>query len=193
MIADSDLYEYSYDSYTYAQSKSAFDGEGQITSAISYVTAENMPKIYALQGHKEGTLSAEMEDQISKENLELDMLNLVSAEAVPDDAAILLINSPQTDLSDEETEKILNYLKNGGKAFITSTYTGTVLPNFNSVLEYYGASPMDSVVVEGNSSYYHPQSPLYLLPKIESTEMTSTLVSEKRLCIYRNYPGNRKC
>ena len=180
VIADSDLYEYSYDSYTYAQSKSAFDGEGQITSAISYVTAENMPKIYALQGHKEGTLSAKMEDQISKENLELDTLNLISAEAVPDDAAILLINSPQTDLSDEETEKILNYLKNGGKAFITSTYTETVLPNFNSVLEYYGASPMDSVVVEGNSSYYHPQSPLYLLPKIESTEMTSTLVSEKR-------------
>ncbi len=175
-----DLYEYSYSSYSYSPTKSAFDGEGQITSAIAYVTAENIPKLYVLEGHKEVSLSAELEDQIAKENLETEPLSLVSAEAVPDDAAALLILSPQTDLSDEETEKILDYLKKGGKAFITSTYTGTVLPNFNSILEYYGVAPMDSVIVEGDGNYYHPQSALYLLPEIKSTEVTSSLVSGNR-------------
>ena len=42
---------------------------------------------------------AETNKMIEKENLELESLNLVSLEAVPEDAAALLICSPQTDLA----------------------------------------------------------------------------------------------
>ena len=41
VIDASDLYEYSVDYSTYTQTKSAYDGEGQLTSAISYVTSDN--------------------------------------------------------------------------------------------------------------------------------------------------------
>ena len=40
VIDASDLYEYSVDYSTYTQTKSAYDGEGQLTSAISYVTGD---------------------------------------------------------------------------------------------------------------------------------------------------------
>lgn len=177
VISASDLYEYSYDSYTYQSYQSGFDGEGQITSAIAYVTSDDIPKIYMLEGHKEGELSTTLMDQIEKENIDLESLSLVSAGTVPEDAAALLIYSPTQDFSDEETEIILDYLKNGGKAFITSTYTGESLPNFNSILEYYGVAPRDGIVIEGDADYYHPQSQLYLLPAIQSSELTSSLTS----------------
>ena len=180
VISSADLYEYSYDSY-YQMYQSGFDGEGQITSAVAYVTSEDIPVIYVLEGHREEGLSTELTGQIEKENLELESLNLVSLEAVPEDAAALLICSPQTDFSEEETEMILNYLKAGGRAFITSTYAGESLPNFNSILEYYGISAMDGVVAEGDSSYYHPQSRLYLLPELEADELTSSLLADNRL------------
>lgn len=38
-----DIYQYSMDYSTYSSSLSSFDGEGQITSAIAYVTTEDMP------------------------------------------------------------------------------------------------------------------------------------------------------
>lgn len=179
-IATSDLYEYSYDSYSYQPYQSGFDGEGQITSAIAYVTSDDLPKLYVLEGHNEGELSTTLTDQIEKENIEVESLSLVSSGGVPEDAAALIIYSPIVDFSDEETEMILDYLKNGGKAFITSTYTGEVLSNFNSILEYYGVAPMDSVVIEGDANYYHPQSPLYLLPDIQSSEVTDSLRNSNR-------------
>ncbi|QNM04543.1 GldG family protein [Qiania dongpingensis] len=180
VISSSDLYETSYDSSTYQAYTSGFDGEGQITSAVAYVTSEEIPKIYVLEGHGEGELSTELTGQVEKENIDVESLSLVSRTSIPEDAAALLINSPQKDFSDEETAMILDYLKKGGKAFITSTYTGEVLPNFNSILEYYGVAPMDSMVGEGDSNYYHPQSSFYLLPSIQSSALTSSLTSANR-------------
>ncbi len=181
VIPYSDLYEYSY-SY-YSSYASAFDGEGQITSAISYVSSEDIPKLYALEGHRESELSDTLTDQIEKENLEVESLNLVSAGSVPEDAAAVIIHSPQTDLSQEEAQMLLEYLQNGGNAFITSLYTGEEMPNFNSVLEYYGVTVMDGIVIEGDSDHYYPQNQIYLLPEIQSTSLTSSLVSDNRLVL----------
>lgn len=182
VISASDLYEYSYNSY-YQATQSGFDGEGQITSAIAYVTSDDIPKLYVLEGHGEWELSSDLTDQIEKENIEVESLSLLSQSAVPEDAAAIMINSPSTDLSAEEAQMILTYLQNGGKAFITSTYTEEDMPNFRSILEYYGVSTRTGVVVEGDSSYYYPQSALYLLPEIESTNLTTSLTGGNRYVI----------
>ena len=129
VISASDLYEYSYNSY-YQATQSGFDGEGQITSAIAYVTSDDIPKLYVLEGHGEWELSSDLTDQIEKENIEVESLSLFSQSAVPEDAAAIMINSPSTDLSAEAAQMILTYLQNGGKAFITSTYTEEDMPQF---------------------------------------------------------------
>lgn len=62
-----DIYQYSMDYSTYSSSLSSFDGEGQITSAIAYVTAEDMPVVYTLAGHDEAELSTTVTSSIEKE------------------------------------------------------------------------------------------------------------------------------
>ena len=49
VISYNTLYETNYDYYTGSSSTTGFDGEGQIDSAISYVTSEDIPVVYTLQ------------------------------------------------------------------------------------------------------------------------------------------------
>ena len=49
----SDIYEYSYDYSTYSSSVDGYDAEGQLTSALQYVTKADseLPVIYEITGH----------------------------------------------------------------------------------------------------------------------------------------------
>ena len=62
VISYSDLYETEMDYTTYQTNTTGFDGEGQIDSAISYVTSENLPVIYTLEGHEELELNSSLTD-----------------------------------------------------------------------------------------------------------------------------------
>lgn len=173
----SDMYESSFDYYTYSSSVIGFDGEGQITSAIAYVTSENLPKLYVLEGHGELELDSTLEEDIEKGNIEIITLNLLTEEAVPEDAECIMINSPTSDISEMEKDMILKYLENGGKAILFSDYTEAELPNFDAILENYGIQRADGIVIEGNSQYYAMQTPYYLLPDVENTDITQEVVS----------------
>ena len=54
------------------------------------------------------------------------------------------------------------------------------MPNFESVLENYGVRPVDGIVMEGDTAHYISQNPYYLLPNIESNDVTSGLSSQSR-------------
>ena len=176
----SDMYETSINYQTYTQETTAFDGEGQLTSAINYVISDNMPVLYTLEGHNEASMGTAMTETIQKANIEIQSLNLLTQDRVPEDASCLFIFAPSTDLSEEEANKIIEYLENGGKALIISNYTDEEMPNFESVLENYGVRPVDGIVMEGDTAHYISQNPYYLLPNIESNDVTSNLSSQSR-------------
>lgn len=188
----SSMYETSINYQTYSQEVTGFDGEGQLTSAINYVVSDNMPVLYNLEGHDESSMSETMKETIEKANIEIKSLNLLSEEAVPDDAECLFIFAPETDLTKEEADKIISYLENGGKALIVSNYTDEDMPNFESVLENYGVQPVDGIVLEGNTDNYVSQNPYYLLPNIESGEITSELSSQSRYVLVPLAQGIKK-
>ena len=169
-----DMYEQEFNYTYYTYETTGFDGEGQITSAISGVSSGELPTLYVLTGHNELTLDDAMTRAIEKENVAIESLNLITADAVPDDAGCLLIYSPTQDLSDAETVKILNYLRTGGRAVILTDYTAQEMPNLVSVLEYYGVALEEGIVLEGDSQRY-VQLPYYLIPDINSTDFTSDL------------------
>lgn len=174
------LYEQSMDYTSYSYSVTGFDGEGQITSAIAYVTSDDLPKLYVLEGHGESTLSSTIEESIKKDNIDIETLNLVNVGEVPEDTDCILINSPQTDLSESEKEAVLDYLESGGKALIFSDYTTSELTNFDSLLANYGVERVDGVIFEGDNQHYVAQMPYYLLPEMNESEITTNLVSDNR-------------
>lgn len=172
-----DIYGYSVDYSTYSSSLDSFDGEGQITSAIDYVTAEEIPVLYTLEGHDEASLSASLTASIEKENIELRSLSLLTSEAVPEDARILLIYGPLSDISAEEKEKITVYLDRGGQVIYLLGYTDQETPNLDALLAEYGISLTDGLVMEGSSDHYLPNYPYYLLPDINYSDYTADVGS----------------
>ena len=172
-----EIYESSVDYNTYSYTTTGFDGEGQITSAISYVTSENLPVLYTLDGHGEKDLDASIREDIEKANIEIRSLNLLTEESVPEDTACLMINSPATDISEDEKNAILEYLENGGKAMIFSDYTEESMENFDAVLENYGVERADGIVIEGDAQHYAMQPYAQGIRKLDSVRDTVTIDS----------------
>ena len=59
MIDYNDIFEYSYDYSSFSRSLDGYDAEGQITSALQYVTKDSseLPVVYEITGHGETSLS----------------------------------------------------------------------------------------------------------------------------------------
>jgi ABC-2 type transport system permease protein len=152
-----------------------YDAEGQITSAIEYVTmdADELPVIYQITGHNETEIGSNFQSVVSKANANLKSLELFNEEKVPDDATAIIINSPTVDFNEEDAQKVIDYLNSGGKALIIGCYAyNDELTNFNKILAAYNVSFKTGVVAENDSSKYY-QNPLYLLPTVETTDYTS--------------------
>lgn len=150
-----------------------FDGEGQILNAISYVTADSLPKIYALSGHNETALPDDLLSTFSNSNIDCGTLILTET-GVPSDCSILFINIPTADISSTEAVLLADYMNGGGKiVLVTAPSTPSVLSNLMTIAEAYGLTATDGIVIEANSNHYY-QAPYYLLPGVGSTEETDS-------------------
>ena len=178
-----DIYDYQtsmdYSTYSYNQELKGYDAEGQITSAIEYVTmsADQLPVVYQITGHGETELSSAFTSALEKANITLDSLELLKQDAVPSDAQAIIINAPTSDFNADDAQKVIDYLQNGGKAMIAGNYGYQDLTNFNSILAAYNVSFVDGVVGENDSNYYYNNNPFYLLPKVDSSDYTSSVAN----------------
>ena len=116
------------------------------------MTSDTLPKLYTLTGHDEASLSDTLTSQIEKENIDIEELNLVTSESVPDDADCLMINGPQKDITADEKDRILSYMENGGHVLIFTDYTETDMPNLAELLNNYGLSTSAGLIFEATAS-----------------------------------------
>jgi len=172
VISADSIYETAYDYSTYTSYTSGYDGEGQITSAIDFVTRDDMPKIYFLEGHGEYSFSSTFTASLTKENVDYSTINLLNYDSVPEDASSLVIYAPASDFSEDDKNKIISYLEGGGSVVTISGYATADMTNFDEVLSYMGLSIADGIVMEQDSGYYY-QSQNYLLPELISSVYTS--------------------
>lgn len=170
-VSESNMYSYSY--------STSFDGEGAITSAIDYVVTEDLPQLYVLEGHGESELPSTFSDQLEKENYELNTLSLLTVDEIPEEADCILIYAPSTDLSEEEVTMLQDYVSNGGKLMVSAgTTENGSLPNLYSLLENYGITAAEGIVVEGDREHYAFGMPYVLMPDIASSDITDSLTEE---------------
>lgn len=174
VVSFDDIYAYEMDYTTYSYQTTGYDGEGQIVSAIAYVTTEDMPVLYAVGGHGELELEDKFVNAIEKENVSCEQLMLYSVDEIPEDAQGVILNAPTGDYSEDDAKKVIDYLKKGGNALIIPTMTEEEMTNFNSIMDFYGISEVEGTIVEQDRNFYY-QNPYYLFPNIESSEVTETL------------------
>lgn len=176
VVSFEDIYAYEMDYNTYSYQITGYDGEGQIVSAIAYVTTEDMPVLYAVGGHGELELEDKFVSAIEKENVSCEQLMLYSVDEIPEDAQGVILNAPTGDYSEDDAKKVIDYLKKGGNALIISTMTEGEMTNFESILDFYGISEIEGTIVEQDRNFYY-QNPYYLFPNIESAEVTAALTN----------------
>lgn len=174
-----DIYESEYnysDTEGYVQSTS-FNGEGALTSAIQYVTSGEVITAYALEGHGESELDSGLGNAVEEANMMVNSLNLLTDGEIPSDCDCLIINGPTTDLSSGEAKTVKSYLKNGGHLLLLTDCTSESMPNLYDVMSDYGVEPVEGMVVEGNQNYFMQNYANYLVPDIESHEITEPILS----------------
>lgn len=159
--------QYSY-YYTGQSSYSEYDCEGQLDSAISYVQSEKTQKIYQIEGHNEAVLDAQnfgtsenLTKAIEKYNCEIESVKLPSIDKISvEECAAVLILGPEKDYTEEDAQKVKDYLNEGGKAIIAvenMASQGTDMPNFESILKEFNISVVKGMVAENDTSYYSSQ------------------------------------
>ncbi len=174
----SELYQADYsNAYTTGQVSYSNNMEAELTSAIDYVTAGELAKVCVLSGHGEAALSDEFSGYIEKENIELEELSLISSGKVPEDADMLMVIAPASDISADEAEILNAYLEQGGKLMLFTNYTGESLPNLEKVMAGYGVEAVNGIVMETDAQHYYQQY-YGLLPEQEYHEITSSLLSD---------------
>lgn len=178
ILTANDLYAYDYSSYQQMDVS-----EQKLTNAIIDVTIANKPVVYFLTGHNEYSLETEM--QVLKAYIENDVnevktLDLLVNNAIPEDASLLIIASPQKDFSEREVELITNYINLGGKILWMNDPTGkgTTYPNMQKILDLFGAKLEDGILLEQDTSRMVLQAPNYIIPTITSTKATKNIASD---------------
>ncbi|MFM8313549.1 MAG: GldG family protein [Deltaproteobacteria bacterium] len=127
--------------------------EEKITNAIIQVAKGDKKKIYYVSGHGEKLLSdssregySEMKDQLESGRYKVEELVLVEKGLVPEDADIVILAAPKSDLLDVEIKAIEGYLAKGGKVLLMVEPTSS--SSLKGLLARYGAvfNPKKTVV-----------------------------------------------
>ena len=170
-LTDASMYSYSY--------STSFDGEGAITSAIDYVTNPDQPVVYTLTGHGEEDLPATFADSLEKENITVEDLSLLNTAEIPEDVACLIVYAPQSDISEAERDTLASYVAGGGRLLVMAgPVEAAGLPNFYSLLEPYGVTAAEGIVVEEDQNHYVYPSPVALMPDLAESDVTAPLLEE---------------
>lgn len=175
--------DYSSYYYTGSISENEFDGEGQLTSAVNYVTSEAGKQIYRTAGHGESMLPANITELMDKNNYTVSEWNLLMNPDIPEDCDLLLMYAPTNDLTEDEKAAVLSYLAGGGKMMLLLGDTGSSdLPNLSAVMKEYGMEEADGYIADPQRCYQG--NAFYIFPMLSvSGNMAKGLASEMVLLI----------
>ena len=185
VIRNSDLFPSNYD-YNTGKTTTDFDGEGQITSAIHFVTGENLSHMYMITGHGETELPEQFTALLEKEGVEYDKLNLMTINEVPQNAECLLEYIPVSDITKTEAEVLTKYLENGGKLLLITGISAAEMPNLGEVMSGYGLASIQGLIMEGDGNHCIPSYQNFLLPEIKDSAVTSSFISKDELLLLPN-------
>ena len=178
VISYNDIYITEIDYNTYSQEVTGYDAEGLITSAVAFVTSDNLPVAYRITGHSEdGVFGASFSSAVKRENVDLQDVSLLTIDEIPDEVQCIFLIAPSSDLSEHEAGLVKDYLARGGHAYITLTYTEKPLDNIRAILNDYGVTEERGLIIENDRQNYM-QMQYCLIPQVMSTDVSSDMEGE---------------
>lgn len=189
VISFNDIIVYGYDSSYYYYGEQSFDAEGQLTSALDYVTNDAGKKVYTVTGHGESDLSATITDAIDKANFSLDAVSPALNGGVPEDCDLLIANGPTTDLSESERELLEAYLDGGGQMILLLPEDYVDLPNWDALMNRFNLDMVEGYIAD--TSRYYPQlgSPFAICATLDLSSPITSALSSDTLTLLTNSQG----
>lgn len=178
-----------YDEYYYyyygSLQETAFDGEGQLTSAINYVTSDVNKKIYTTSGHGESEFSNSINELFTKNNLETEEINLSMNAEIPEDCDLLFLYAPTSDITEDEKSLIYDYLKEGGNVYLILGETTAETPNLDILMKVFGLQKVDGYIADMERCY---QGNYYaIFPELSLLSEQSKGISNEMVLFYNSY------
>ena len=168
--------------YNTSSSATKFDGDGQLTSAVDYVTNTKEYKAYYTAGHGETALSSSVTDLMEKSRISVSELNLLTASSIPEDCDLLILNGPTSDLTKDEAKVLTAYLKKGGNVMSLLAYTDKSMTRLYGIFEDYGMKVANGYIADAERCYQGNY--YYLIPNLSvSGDMASGISSNSVLMI----------
>jgi ABC-type uncharacterized transport system involved in gliding motility auxiliary subunit len=144
---------------TKARSEKVLDAEEEkLTNGLVKLTREGKRTVYVMQGHGEHDVAntervgfSEAKSALEKANYEIKPLALARAAAVPNDAAVIIVPGPRTDLFPPEIDALDGYLGKGGKllAMVDPPFPGKMQDAaIKRLLAKWGIDLGDNLIVE---------------------------------------------
>jgi ABC-type uncharacterized transport system involved in gliding motility auxiliary subunit len=135
------------------------ESEQDLTNALIKAMSTMERKVYYLQGHGEREPNKTERDGYSavsgslrRDNYMVERLVLAQMKEVPDDATVVLIAGPTSDILPTEAEALKRYLSRAGKLMVMLDpplgANAAPLPNLEAILKEWGITPGNNVVVD---------------------------------------------
>lgn len=176
-----------------------FKGENLITGTLKAVVEDFTPVIYFLTGHGEKSLDQYkvFSNNLTNYNYAAKELNLSDNDAVPENAAMVLVAAPTKDITDDEKAKLDAYLDEGGNISLLMSPNGGkfTYTNLESMMEDYGFYMDYDRVYETDSAYHISGDNTTIQCELneleddsEAADLTSSLLNED---LYTFMPESR--
>ena len=143
------------------------DAEQELTNALIKAMSATERRVYVLQGHGEKEPDnaerdgySAVSESLRRDNYIVEPLVLAQMNDVPDDATVVLIAGPTTDVLPGEAEALRRYLDRAGKLMVLLDPPlgpqAAPLPNLESIVREWGIDPGDNVVVDVSGATNEP-------------------------------------
>ncbi len=117
-----------------------FDGDALLCNAIRYVTSPDVPTLY-FHGLEQNSAAERLSSYLASNGYFIRELSELSV--IPEDCALLFLNSPREDLSESEVAALERYLADDGRLFLATSCASVELPRLLAVLDDYGMGVLD--------------------------------------------------
>jgi ABC-type uncharacterized transport system involved in gliding motility auxiliary subunit len=135
------------------------DGEQEITNAIIKAIQGKQHKVYFVQGHGEKSPGesdragySTIAQALTSDNFGFDQLVLAQQQAVPQDATVLVVAGPKTDMLPAEIDMLEAFLARGGKVLLMldppDKLGAPALTNITALVNEWGIGVGNDIVVD---------------------------------------------
>ncbi len=169
--------------YTYAPSLGLYDGfsyELRITSALKYVSEQELETVYMMLGHSEEGVSSDIANRLALDLFNFRPLTLKDGTEIPENADCILL-MPMAEITEYEYNQLSEYLKNGGKLTLVTSYT--TKNNFENLLKLTGefglTTNFDRYLCEDDENYNLMKYPELIVPDISDKALADYLEENK--------------